>query len=686
MLKQFSRMKKTRSVLIIFFALIILLGLLVAGVLNRTSSGAITNPMLNRDVVAKVNGDPITVADISLRKKAFERQMGGQFSLMQLGLTDDRLLDGLISDRIAVQEAARLHLWASDAEVRDLIGKQFADASGNFDLKRYKDYVNLNFGSIEVYEQGVRDDIAKQKLRAFVTAGTQVSDLEVQKDWERKNTSFDLVYVPVTVGDLAKSIKPSDEELQKYYDEHKTDFTVLEPQKKIQYLYISQDKVGEKINVPDEDLRQEFDQLKPENKEAGVRVQQIVLKVARPELDQTVLAKATGLATRARGEDLKGSEEAFAELARGNSEDPATAKNGGFLANPVKKNPNKPKTANANNPTDLVQNVFELQPGQVGDPVKTGNAYYIFRRGDSVPKTFEDAKKELVVSLRNRRAYAAAAQLAARAAEALKGGKDFQMVARELAPEVNMKPEEMMRTTPFVKPGDNVPEIGSSPQFEQAVEPLNEAGQIGDRVSIKGGFAIPSLVAKKDPNVIPELAEIKEKVTEGFRTDRAKSQLEQAARDIAANSGNADALKANAERHGLKVETADAYKLGTPLGTVGTDPAADSAVNALKSGEVTKTPIKIGDSWVVIGATKRTDADLAEFGKQRDKLVETALTESRGEVYEEYLAAARRRLEASGDIKIDKDALARMANAEESPVAAPARAPRRPPVSLPVGQ
>jgi hypothetical protein len=37
------------------------------------------------------------------------------------------------------------------------------------------------------------------------------------------------------------------------------------------------------------------------------------------------------------------------------------------------------------------------------------------RRGESVPKTFEEAKQELLVSLRNRRGYAVAAKLAERA-------------------------------------------------------------------------------------------------------------------------------------------------------------------------------------------------------------------------------------------------------------------------------
>src|SRR3712207_7425272 len=57
--------------------------------------------------------------------------------------------------------------------------------------------------------------------------------------------------------------------------------------------------------------------------------------------------------------------------------------------------------------------------------------------------------------------------------------------------------------------------------------------------------------------------------------------------------------------------------------------SSDLAVYALKRGEVRKTPVKIGDSWVVAGALKRTDADPAEFGRQRAELAERALDERR---------------------------------------------------------
>ncbi|MDT5296431.1 MAG: peptidyl-prolyl cis-trans isomerase [Acidobacteriota bacterium] len=520
MLKFFSRLEKTRNLLIIFFAILVVVGMVVAGVYNR-SGAAVANPFKNREVLARVGGDEVTVADFSLLKKKIEGQFGGNFSLAQIGMTSDRILDQAVNSRIAVQESRRLGLTASDEEVRDLIAKQFSDpATGSFDVKRYKDYVVRSYGSVSLYEQSVRDALAAEKLRAFVTAGAQISEDEVKDNYRREGTTFDLVYVPVTAEELSKNLKPSDDEMRQYFEAHKTDYRFLEPQKKLRYLFINQEKVGQKLQISDEDLHKEYDSLKPENKMAGVRVQQIVLKVARPELDQEVLNKATQIVGRIRKEDLTASEEEFAEQARGNSEDPATAQGGGWLPGPVKRNPNHKAGGTPGNAADLLQNTLEWKEGQVGDPLKTGNAYYIFRRGAAVPKSFEDAKQELLVSLRNRRSYAVAAQVAQKAQDRLKATPDVQKVAQELAAEANMSPAEMVKETPFIKPGDDVPGIGSSPQFEDAVKPLEEAGQVGDRVGIKNGFAIPVLVEKRDPR-IPDFDEVKDKVAEDLKHSRA---------------------------------------------------------------------------------------------------------------------------------------------------------------------
>jgi len=673
MLKFFSRLEKTRNIVIIFFAIIVVLGMLVAGVYNG-SGVAVANPFKSREVLARVGGDEVTVADFSVLKKKIENQFGGSFSLAQIGMTNDRILDQAINSRVSLQEAHRLGLNASDEEVRSEIARQFSDpATGVFDVKLYKDYVVRTYGSVALFEQSVRDALASQKLRAFVSAGAQVSEAEVRDTYLRENTEFELTYVPVVADELAKRINPSDEDLRQYFDAHKTDYRFHEPQKKVRYLFINQEKAGQKLQISDEELRKEYDSLKPENKMAGVRVQQIVLKVARPELDQEVLTKATALVARMRKEDLTATEEEFAEQARGNSEDPATAQGGGWLPNPVKRNPNrKPAAPTPGNSAELLQNTLDWKDGQVGDPLKTGNAYYIFRRGPVVPKTFEDARQELLVSLRNRRSYTVAAQLAQKAQDRLKETRDPQRVAQELAAEANMSPAEMLRETGFIKPGDDVPEVGTSPQFEDAIKPLEEAGQVGERVGVKNGFAIPQLVERRDPR-IPELDEVRVRVAEDFKRTRATEQLEQVARELASGAGGADALKAAAERAGLKAEDEEAFKLGRPLGAAGADPSIDSAVYALKAGEVTKAPVKVGDRWVVLAVKSRKDPDPAEFDKQRATLTETALSERRNQVFEDFLVEARRRLEEKGEVQIYNETLAQLEEAE--PAALPGRAP-----------
>jgi peptidyl-prolyl cis-trans isomerase D len=649
MLKYLSRMERTRSLIIVGFAILMAISLVVFYAPARNNAAP---SITNTEVAATVNGDEITLGDLI----GSITSQGGDASMLNPQIAE-MLLKQLIRQRIIVQEAERLGLTASDEELAARIREYNKDSSGKVDMKRYMERTDVGR-----YEQQVRDSIAIDKLRAFVTAGVNVSEEEVQRDFQRRSTTFDIVYVPVTADKLAAKITPSDQELRDYYEQHKTEYRILQPQKKIRYLYIDQAKAGEKIQIPEAELRAEYDKLTPELKQGGHRVQQIVLKVADPKLEETVNAKASELATRARGATGSATEAEFAELVKGHSEDPVTAKDGGFLPGVIKKNPNKPD--------DPLQRTFETQEGGITGPLKFGNAYYILRRGASVPKTFEEAKQELIVSMRNRKAYAIVADLAQRATARLKETKDFQKVAQELATEANMTPAEMVRETPFIVPGDDVPNIGTSQQFEQGIEPLQNPQDVGERTPIKGGFAVPMLVEKREPNHLPGFEEVKGKVTEALRRERAESQLEATARSLANGVGGAGDLKAAAERLGLEAKTQEGYRTTMPMGELEPSAVSEEAIYALKEGEVTKTPIKIGDDWVVIGAVKRKEADLAEFAKQRDMLIQGAVMERRTQVFEDYILAAQTRMENEGKIKIYSDVLAKLGG-DEPAIATP---------------
>ena len=655
MLKQLSKLERTRNVLILGFVGLMAISLVLF--FRPNSSSSRVEPTKSTQVLAVVGGEEITVSEFATHKlnlQARYSQFGAQFSLARMGYTDARILDELIMSRVIAQEANRLGLGASESEIKDRIANMFrdpagkfllVDASGKFDMSKYQERV----GDIPTFERGVAQDIAREKLEAFVTAGVTVSEDEVKQDYKKKNTQLDLTYVVISASKLAEKITPTDDEMKAYFDKHKGDFYIGEPQKKIRYIFIDQDKSGQNVQVSDKELHDEFDSLQPQYKQAGVKIQQIFLKVAREDLDASVKKKADDLVTKARGQSGTATEEAFAELAKGNSEDPATAKNGGHVEGLVKKNANKAD--------DPYQKALDMQPGEVSDPIKYKNGYYILRRGESVPKTFDMAKPELLVSLRNRRGYTIAQKIAQKAEERLKQTKDPQKVAQELAGEANMNAADMVRETPFVKPGDDVPNIGSSQQFEDAIAPLTNANDVGDRVGIKNGFAVPMLVEKRDPR-IPEFDEVKEKVRSAVKADKAKSQLEQTAKDIIASAKTPGDLKAAAQKYGLEAKAEANYKLGTPLADLGSSTILDDPLyKSGNTGTVLSSPILLNENYLVIGVNKRTDADMAEFTKQRDSLIDTALKDRRDQVLEDYLSTVKLEMQRDGKIKIYKDAL-----------------------------
>jgi peptidyl-prolyl cis-trans isomerase D len=655
MLKQLGRLERTRNIIILGFAVLMAVSLVIFYAPGRNASNL--DPTRNTAVVAKVGSAEITVADVAQIRENYRQMFGGRISLAQLG-GNKRFLESLISKQVIAQEAERLGLGASDGELREKIMKQFSDASGQFvGFDRYKESVTTRFGDIEKFENDLRAEIAQEKLKAFVSSSVNVSDEEVQEEYKKRNTTFDVGYVVIATDKLAEKIQPSDSDLRAYYDAHKTDLRYLEPQKKVKYVFIDTDKVGAKLQISDKELKDEYDKLQPEFKQAGVKVQQILLKVARKDLDPQVEQKTKDLIAKLHAQQGKVSEEAFAEAARGNSEDPVSAKNNGYLTRLIKKNPNKAD--------GLYDRVLDMQPGDITDvPIRYSGNFYILRRGDAVPKTFDEAKPELLVSLRNRKGYGVAFQIATKATARLKETKDPQKVAQEFAAEANNTAAAMVRETPYIKPDDDIPQIGNNQQFHDVLSALNNANDVGEATGVKGGFAIPMLVDKKEPR-IPEFDEVKDKVVDAVKQQRAKEQVEQKAKDLLASVTNPDALKAAGEKEGLDSGLEEGSKTGSSLGKAGTSTELDDLIYKLKPGEMVKAPVKVDDKWVIAGVVKRNEANLADFAKQRDTLKSSMISERQSQVFEDYIMAVQQKMKNDGRIKIYEDVLDALPEEEE---------------------
>lgn len=647
MLKFFNRLEKTRNFVLLIFA-ILMVGSLVL-FYAPTQRGIEANLIRSTETVASVSGEKITVGELARLKENYSRYSQGR------SFPSKALLDNLISNRIARIEAERLGLTASDKEVADALRDQLKKPDGtSIDQATYELNAIEQAGSIEAYERNLRDDLSAKKVEAFITSGVTVSEEEVLSDYQRKNTKFDLSYVSIDAAEVSKTIAPTDGELKDYFEKNKQSYYISVPQKKIRYIFVNTSKIGEKLSISDEELRAEYDKLPADKKIAGVLGQEIVLRVPKPEMDGSVLTRANDLVERLKNGAETVTEQAFADMAKGYSENPASALSGGKLRGPVRENPSKSD--------DPYQRLLKMKPGEISEPISYQSRYFILRRGDEVPKSFEEAKKELDVSLRNRKAYSVAAELAQKIADVLKGTKDIQKTAQQFAAQANMSVADMIKETGYVKPGDDVPNIGTSPQFEEGIQPLEAVSDVGEKTPIQNGFAIPMLADRKEPRD-SEFDEVKAKIVDIVKLQKARTMVDEIANAIASGATNVASLTTAAAAKGLKAKEQKNFILGSPLGEgpgASTNQALEDAIYGMKVGDITKAPMRIGDSLVLVGLTRREEPNTADFAKQRSSLMEQMLAKKRGSVFSDYLTATRKKLEEGGNIKIYKDVLAKL--------------------------
>ncbi|HMS09571.1 MAG TPA: SurA N-terminal domain-containing protein, partial [Pyrinomonadaceae bacterium] len=122
MLKFISKLEKTRNIVLLVFAIVMVLSLVLFYAPTRGDLAA--NLTTSTETAASVSGEYITVGELARQKENYTRFSQGR------PFPAKTLLESLISSRVTRVEAARLGLTASDAEVAAEIRKAFKPADG----------------------------------------------------------------------------------------------------------------------------------------------------------------------------------------------------------------------------------------------------------------------------------------------------------------------------------------------------------------------------------------------------------------------------------------------------------------------------------------------------------------------------------------------------------------------------
>lgn len=297
-------------------------------------------------------------------------------------------LDSLLRERLLMAAATDLHLFPTVPRMARLFDAdpQYAGLRGA-DGKINRDLLAQLGMTPELFDQRLRQDYGMRQVLAGIagsgfapaaTAGQSLDALLQRREIQVQR--FD----PVA---YRAKVKPTDAELEAFYQANQALFRTPE-QAQIEYVVLDADALGRGLALGDEELRKFYADnsarfTEPEERRASHILIQADAS-ATAEQKAAAKAKATALFEQAKAKPAT-----FAELARKNSQDTASAPLGGDL---------EFARRGAMASKALEDAVFSLAQGQVGGPVETEFGYHVVmvtavRGGKARP--FDDVKAEI---------------------------------------------------------------------------------------------------------------------------------------------------------------------------------------------------------------------------------------------------------------------------------------------------
>jgi len=152
-------------------------------------------------------------------------------------------------------EAERLGLRPDASEVADVVRKlpAFQSESG-FDMNKFTDFVRnylppMGLGE-EHIEQVVRDELCMNEIKKLLAAGISISKGELDENFQRGYDKFYVNVIRFHSSDFDKDIKVNDEDVQKYYDAHKSELKTDE-KRKVEFVHLGlTEEPQENTNLP----------------------------------------------------------------------------------------------------------------------------------------------------------------------------------------------------------------------------------------------------------------------------------------------------------------------------------------------------------------------------------------------------------------------------------------------------
>jgi hypothetical protein len=176
----------------------------------------------------KVSFDDFAKSISSIRCQVVLNNFNNSKALESL-LKNKAFVGKLAWDRlILLQRAKMAKIKVSDADVVKFISSHpLFIRNGKFDDRIYQYFLVNSLGLYpRSFEELTRENLMIQKLTDMISKDVKISDTEVLRDYERDNSKFKISYVMIPSSAFTDKVKTSDEEIKKFYEEHKKEFAL----------------------------------------------------------------------------------------------------------------------------------------------------------------------------------------------------------------------------------------------------------------------------------------------------------------------------------------------------------------------------------------------------------------------------------------------------------------------------
>lgn len=563
-----------------------------------------------RAYAARVNGSTISYRDyqraLYFTTENYKRMYGAQFTdemANAMGIPK-QVLDTLVDQRLLLQEAERLHMTATQEEVRrKILEIPTLNPDGKFvGQELYTRFVQqIGFDNAADFEDDLSRQITVDKMESALTDAVVVSPKAADAEYRRisENAKIRYVLYPMERELATANVTPA--EVQSYYEANKTRYVHGE-QRELRYLIADYAKIRATIQPSEQQLRDRYNAEKDTFKQPKQsHAQHILIKLekdATPEQDAAAKAKADALVAQLKaGAD-------FSALAKANSADPGSAPQGGDLG----------WFPQGQMVPAFDQVAFSAPIGQI-ETVRSQFGWHIIKvleRKDESTKPFEEVRAQLAQQVVDQTAKDQARDAIAKVMQSIRDAKpktadDFSKFGNNIV---------ASNDTKWFQKADQIPGLGYNNILSQWAFQA-KPGDVGDVIGTSRGPAIPFLAGVR-PAATSPIDEIRDKVTADAKMQKAADAAKAKLQAAMAGAPTVDAI---AQKLGLTATETTVRRQGATTGIQGdTSPLMEAAMSA-QPGQL-KGPVSAGNGAIAFQVLEQNKVSEAEAAQNRQAYID----------------------------------------------------------------